>query len=267
MAEVNLSDLEKINNKKEIIDFLVEHNVIKEDKFKEKLAYERELKDLQQELLELQLQVIKNNKRVLVIFEGRDAAGKGGTIARVTEYLNPKKYRVEALPKPTEKEQGQWYFQRYFEKLPNAGEIVFFDRSWYNRAVVEPVFDFCTKDQYDKFLKQVVEVEQLLQDDGIILIKIFLTITKEEQAKRLQKRKDNELKQWKLGALDEKAQELWDDYSAYIEKMFEKTGSEHSPWIEIETDSKKDARLIALKAICAELSNINFSDNILSIHS
>jgi len=267
MAEVNLSDLEKINNKKEIIDFLVEHNVIKEDKFKEKLAYERELKDLQQELLELQLQLIKNNKRVLIIFEGRDAAGKGGTIARVTEYLNPKKYRVEALPKPTEKEQGQWYFQRYFEKLPNAGEIVFFDRSWYNRAVVEPVFDFCTKDQYDKFLKQVVEVEQLLQDDGIILIKIFLTITKEEQAKRLQKRKDNELKQWKLGALDEKAQELWDDYSAYIEKMFEKTGSEHSPWIEIETDSKKDARLIALKAICAELSNINFSDNILSIHS
>jgi len=223
MAEVNLSDLEKINNKKEIIDFLVEHNVIKEDKFKEKLAYERELKDLQQELLELQLQLIKNNKRVLIIFEGRDAAGKGGTIARVTEYLNPKKYRVEALPKPTEKEQGQWYFQRYFEKLPNAGEIVFFDRSWYNRAVVEPVFDFCTKDQYDKFLKQVVEVEQLLQDDGIILIKIFLTITKEEQAKRLQKRKDNELKQWKLGALDEKAQELWDDYSAYIEKMFEKT--------------------------------------------
>ncbi|WP_313580128.1 polyphosphate kinase 2 [Chishuiella sp.] len=267
MAEVNLNDLEKINNKKEIIDFLVEHNVIKEDKFKEKLAYERELKDLQKDLLELQLQVIKNNKRVLIIFEGRDAAGKGGTISRVTEYLNPKKYRVEALPKPTEKEQGQWYFQRYFEKLPNAGEIVFFDRSWYNRAVVEPVFNFCTKDQYDKFLKQVVEVEQLLQDDGIILIKIFLTITKEEQAKRLQKRKDNELKQWKLGALDEKAQELWDDYSAYIETMFQKTGSEHSPWIEIETDSKKDARLIALKAICAELSNINFSDNILSIHS
>ncbi|WP_313386514.1 polyphosphate kinase 2 [Chishuiella sp.] len=267
MAEVNLNDLEKINNKKEIIDFLVEHNVIKEDKFKEKLAYERELKDLQKDLLELQLQVIKNNKRVLIIFEGRDAAGKGGTISRVTEYLNPKKYRVEALPKPTEKEQGQWYFQRYFEKLPNAGEIVFFDRSWYNRAVVEPVFNFCTKDQYDKFLKQVVEVEQLLQDDGIILIKIFLTITKEEQAKRLQKRKDNELKQWKLGALDEKAQELWDDYSAYIETMFQKTGSEHSPWIEIETDSKKDARLIALKTICAELSNINFSDNILSIHS
>jgi len=187
MAEFDLNDLEKINNKQEIIDFLVKHDIIKEKKFKEQLAYEKELKELQEKLLEIQSRVIQGNKRVLIIFEGRDAAGKGGTISRITEFLNPKKYRVEALPKPTEIEQGQWYFQRYFQKLPNAGEIVFFDRSWYNRAVVEPVFGFCTEEQYSKFMKQVVEVEQLLQDDGIILIKIFLSISKEEQAERMTK--------------------------------------------------------------------------------
>ena len=179
MAEFDLNDLEKINNKQEIIDFLVKHDIIKEKKFKEQLAYEKELKELQEKLLEIQSKVIQGNKRVLIILEGRDAAGKGGTISRITEFLNPKKYRVEALPKPTEIEQGQWYFQRYFKELPNAGEIVFFDRSWYNRAVVEPVFGFCTEDQYSKFMKQAVEVEQLLQDDGIILIKIFLSISKE----------------------------------------------------------------------------------------
>lgn len=254
MAEFDLNDLEKINSKQEVIDFLVEHDIIKEKKFKEQLAYEKELRELQEELLDLQLQVIKQNKRVLIIFEGRDAAGKGGTISRAIEYLNPKKYRVEALPKPTELEQGQWYFQRYFEKLPNKGEVVFFDRSWYNRAVVEPVFDFCTEEQYNKFMKQVVEVEKLLQDDGIIVIKIFLSISKEEQADRLQERKDDDLKQWKIGSLDEKAQELWDVYSDYIKKMLAETGTENSPWIEIVTDDKKEARIKALKAISAELS-------------
>ncbi|GGF02724.1 polyphosphate kinase 2, PA0141 family [Chishuiella changwenlii] len=255
MAEFDLNDLEKISSRQEIIDFLVEHDIIKEKKFREQLAYEKELKELQEELLDLQLKVIKQNKRVLIIFEGRDAAGKGGTISRAIEYLNPKKYRVEALSKPTELEQGQWYFQRYFERLPNKGELVFFDRSWYNRAVVEPVFDFCTKEQYDKFMKQVVEVEKLLQEDGIIIVKLFLTISKEEQAQRLQERKEDELKQWKLGSLDEKAQELWDVYSDYIATMLEKTSTESSPWIEIVTDDKKEARIKALKAITAELSD------------
>jgi len=255
MAEFDLNDLEKISSRQEIIDFLVEHDIIKEKKFREQLAYEKELKELQEELLDLQLKVIKQNKRVLIIFEGRDAAGKGGTISRAIEYLNPKKYRVEALPKPTELEQGQWYFQRYFERLPNKGELVFFDRSWYNRAVVEPVFDFCTKEQYDKFMKQVVEVEKLLQEDGIIIVKLFLTISKEEQAQRLQERKEDELKQWKLGSLDEKAQELWDVYSDYITTMLEKTSTESSPWIEIVTDDKKEVRIKSLKAITAELSD------------
>ena len=254
MAEFDLKDLEAINNKQEIIDFLVEHDIIKEKKFKEQLAYEKELQQLQEQLLALQSNIIDQNKRVLIIFEGRDASGKGGTISRVTEYLNPKKYSVVSLPKPNELQQGQWYFQRYFEELPNAGEIVFFDRSWYNRAVVEPVFDFCTKEQYDKFLNQVVDVEKLLQDDGIILIKIFLSISKKEQAERLQERKDDELKHWKLGSLDQKAQELWDKYTDYITAMYEKTGTENSPWIEIVTDDKKTARLEALKIIINTLS-------------
>lgn len=267
MAEFDLNDLEKINNKQEIIDFLVRHDIIKEKKFKEQLAYEKELKELQEKLLEIQSKVIQENKRVLIIFEGRDAAGKGGTISRITEFLNPKKYRVEALPKPTEIEQGQWYFQRYFKELPNAGEIVFFDRSWYNRAVVEPVFEFCTEDQHSKFMKQVVEVEQLLQDDGIILIKIFLSISKEEQAERLQERKDDEMKQWKLGALDQKAQELWDVYTNYIDKMFQQTGTESSFWIEIDTDDKKAARLLAMKSIIAKLENKTFENELVKIHS
>ncbi|WP_353164780.1 polyphosphate kinase 2 [Empedobacter brevis] len=267
MAEFDLNDLEKINDKQEIIDFLVEHNIIKEKKFKEQLVYEKELKQLQEKLLEIQSKVIQENKRVLIIFEGRDAAGKGGTISRITEFLNPKKYRVEALPKPTEMEQGQWYFQRYFQKLPNAGEIVFFDRSWYNRAVVEPVFGFCSDEQYTKFIKQVVEVEQLLQDDGIILVKLFLSISKEEQAKRLQERKENELKQWKLGALDQKAQELWEVYTTYIDKMFQQTGTEVSSWIEIETDDKKEARILAMKSITVKLTNQSFKNDLVKNHS
>lgn len=267
MAEFDLNDLEKINDKQEIIDFLVEHNIIKEKKFKEQLAYEKELKQLQEKLLEIQSKVIQGNKRVLIIFEGRDAAGKGGTISRIAEFLNPKKYRVEALPKPTEMEQGQWYFQRYFQKLPNAGEIVFFDRSWYNRAVVEPVFGFCSDEQYTKFIKQVVEVEQLLQDDGIILVKLFLSISKGEQAKRLQERKENELKQWKLGALDQKAQELWEVYTRYIDKMFQQTGTEVSSWIEIETDDKKEARILAMKSITAKLTNQSFMNDLVKNHS
>lgn len=267
MAEFDLNDLEKINNKQEIIDFLVEHDIIKEKKFKEQLAYEKALKELQEKLLVIQSKVIQENKRVLIIFEGRDAAGKGGTISRITEFLNPKKYRVEALPKPTEIETGQWYFQRYFQKLPNAGEIVFFDRSWYNRAVVEPVFGFCTEEQHTKFMKQVVEVEQLLQEDGIILIKIFLSISKEEQAERLQERKNDELKQWKLGSLDQKAQDLWDTYTNYINKMFQETGTKKSSWIEIVTDDKKAARILTMKLILAQLTNQSFEDDLIKIHS
>lgn len=253
MAEFDLNDLEKINKSEEIIDFLVEKDVIKEKKFKEQLAYERELNKLQFELLRLQQHLYLNNKRLLVIFEGRDAAGKGGTISRMIEKLNPKKCRVVALPKPTEEEQSQWYFQRYIKQLPNKGEFVFFDRSWYNRAAVEPVFGFCTQEQYELFLKQVTALEQLLSDDGIILIKFFLSISKEEQQKRLEERRKDPMKQWKVGDLDEKAQEKWDDYTHCIEKMLKKTSTKKVPWVEIATDDKKIARLEAMKYLLAHI--------------
>jgi polyphosphate kinase len=253
MAEFDLNDLEKINKSEEILDFLVEKGVIKEKKFKEQLVYERELNKLQFELLRLQQHLYLNNKRLLVIFEGRDAAGKGGTISRMIEKLNPKKCRVVALPKPTEEEQSQWYFQRYIKQLPNKGEFVFFDRSWYNRAAVEPVFGFCTKGQYELFLQQVTTLEQLLIDDGIILIKFFLSISKEEQQKRLEERREDPMKQWKVGDLDEKAQEKWDDYTHYIDRMLKKTSTKKVPWVEIATDDKKIARVETIKYLLAHI--------------
>lgn len=255
MADFNLEDFINILNNKEVFQYLIDQKVIKEKKFLETYEYEKELHELQIELTAIQNKVIEENKRVLIIFEGRDAAGKGGTIERLVEYLNPKKLRVVSLPKPTAEESTQWYFQRYFKQLPNAGEIVFFDRSWYNRAVVEPVFGFCTPEQHTLFLKQVKEVEELLIQDGIILIKFFLTISKEEQAKRLEERKTDVLKQWKIGPLDKQAQEKWNDYTRYITKLFKTTGTKLSPWIEIETDNKKKARLEAFKIIINQIAN------------
>lgn len=249
MAEFNLSDLERIHNEKEIMNFLIENKVIKEKKFLKQLAYEKELAELQVELVRLQAEMIESNKRLLIIFEGRDAAGKGGTIKRMLMNINPKKAKIVALPKPTDLEQKQWYFQRYIKHLPNEGEIAFFDRSWYNRAVVEPVFGFCTEDEYDLFMDEVNKVEQRLVNDGIILIKFFLSISKEEQKERLEDRMDSPLKRWKIGGLDEQAQEKWDVYSKYIHKMIKETSTDDLPWIEIKTDSKKEARLEAIKYV------------------
>lgn len=272
MAEFDLSDLEAISNKQEIIDFLVDHDIIKEKKFRNQLAYEKSIAHLQLELVRLQSYVVDHKKRVLVIFEGRDAAGKGGTISRVTQNLNPKKYRVESLPKPTETEAGQWYFQRYLAKLPNEGEIVFFDRSWYNRAVVEPVFGFCTDEQYSTFLKQVNQVENLLQEDGIQIVKLYLSISKEEQADRLEERRTDPLKQWKLGSLDQQAQEKWEIYSHYIQELFDKTSTTNNPWVEIKTDDKKDARLAVMRYLLSSIEGfdpkeINLNDKITFIHT
>ena len=255
MAEFDLNDLETINNKQEIIDFLVEHDIIKEKKFKKQLEYEKQLAKLQLEMVKLQSRIVDENRRVLIIFEGRDASGKGGTISRITQNMNPKKYRVVSLPKPNELEIGQWYFQRYLKHLPNIGEIVFFDRSWYNRAVVEPVFGFCSNEQYEKFMKQVNNVEQLLVDDGIEVVKIFLSISKEEQAERLEERRIDPLKQWKLGSLDKEAQDRWDVYTKYINVLFDKTGNKINPWIEVRTDDKKEARLAVMQYLVNRLGN------------
>ncbi|MEP2773371.1 MAG: polyphosphate kinase 2 [Fulvivirga sp.] len=213
------------------------------------LKYEATLKELQIELIKLQTWVIKENKRVCILFEGRDAAGKGGAIRRVTHHLNPRYYKVIALPKPTEEERGQWYFQRYVNKLPHPGEIVLFDRSWYNRAVLEPVNGFCTMDEYNRFMQDVNNFESMITHDDLILIKFYFSISKAEQAKRFKAIKNNPLKRWKMSPVDEQAQRLWGDYTTYKEKMFEKTNTEANPWIVIKANRKMKARVEAIEHI------------------
>jgi len=217
------------------------------------LRYEEELQRLQIELVKLQNWVYENNKRVLIIFEGRDAAGKGGAIKRFTEHLNPRRYRVVALPKPTEVEMGQFYFQRYMAQLPNPGEIAFFDRSWYNRAIVEPVFGFCTKEQYEKFMQEVPAMEHALIDDGIILIKFWFAISKKEQRKRFKERKTNPLKQWKISPIDLQAQKKWDEITYYRDEMFSRTHTTYSPWIIVKSNDKKTARLESIRYVLSRI--------------
>jgi len=227
------------------------------------LKYEKELVELQVELIKLQNWVYENKKRVMIIFEGRDAAGKGGAIKRFIQYLNPRKFRVAALPKPTEVEMGQFYFQRYFKHLPNPGEIVFFDRSWYNRAVVEPVFGFCTKEQYERFMREVPEIEHSLTSDGIILIKFWFSIDKETQEKRFKDRLTNPLKRWKLSPIDKKAQQMWDKITWYKEEMLKRTHTSYAPWIIIDSNNKKRARLESIKYVLSTIpyNQENLGDN------
>lgn len=213
------------------------------------LKYEKRIAELQEEMIKLQNWVSENNQRVVIVFEGRDAAGKGGAIRRITEFLNPREYRVVALPKPNEVEKGQWYFQRYVNQLPRAGEIVFFDRSWYNRAIVEPVNGFCTQLQYDIFMRQVNEIEKMWIDAGIRLIKFYFSISREEQANRFDEIKISPLKRWKFSPVDAKALELWDVYTDYKNKMFEKTDTELSPWVIVNANKKYKARIAAFKHI------------------
>lgn len=212
--------------------------------------------NLQTEMVRMQNWLIETKRRLVVICEGRDSAGKGGAIMRFIRYINPRHYRVVALNKPSKAEKGQWYFQRYVKELPNPGEIVFFDRSWYNRAVVEPVMGFCTKKQYDLFIDQVNTFEKMITDDGMILIKLWFSIDREEQNKRLQERKDNPLISWKLSTVDMEAQMKWDDYTHYKERMFELTGTEKHPWIVIKGNNKDLARMEAMRFV---LNSINYS--------
>jgi len=205
--------------------------------------YERKLKKLQVELIRLQTWAINNNERVIIVFQGRDAAGKGGAIRRLTERINPRHMRIVALSKPTEDEQSQWYFQRYVAQFPKAGEIVFFDRSWYNRAVVEPVNGFCTRGEYEVFMNQVNGFEKMILESGIHLVKIYMSISKKEQAKRFADIKSNPLKQWKMTKLDEKAQILWEQYTEYKNAMFQKTNTAISPWKVIRANRKTEARV------------------------
>lgn len=221
------------------------------------LSYESQLEKLQIELVHLQRWVQENKMRVAILFEGRDAAGKGGTIRRFTEHLNPRAIRVVALPKPTDEELGQWYFQRYIKQLPNRGEIVFFDRSWYNRAVVEPVNKFCNTNQYNMFMQQVNEFEHMLYEDGVIIIKFWFSISKEEQLARFKSRSKNPLKQWKLSPVDMEAQMKWETYTKFKEEMFAKTHTSFSPWIIVKANNKQKARLESIRYV---LSVIPYDD-------
>ncbi len=208
-----------------------------------KKLYEKELRKLQEELVAM-LQCVKdNNARVVVIFEGRDAAGKGSAIKRVTEYLNPRIARVVALPTPTEREKTQWYFQRYVEHLPAAGEMVLFDRSWYNRAGVETVMGYCTNDQYQLFLKQVPQFERMLVEDGIILLKYWFSVSDAEQEARFQSRRDDPMRRWKLSPTDIESILRWEDYSRAKDTMFVHTNIPEAPWWTVESDDKRRARL------------------------
>ena len=215
----------------------------------ETLKYELRLSELQTELIKLQTWVINNKKKVVVIFEGRDAAGKGGAIRRITQHINPRHFKSVALDKPTEDEKNQWFFQRYVNNLPNPGEIVFFDRSWYNRAVVEPVMGFCTQHEYDVFMQQVNNFEQMITQSDTYLIKLYFSISKEEQAKRFVEIENSSLKHWKMTPVDRKAQELWSEYTKYKNVMFEITDTEHAPWTIIQANKKSVARMTAIEHI------------------
>ena len=210
-------------------------------------TYEAELARLQIELVKLQEWVKETGHKVAIVFEGRDAAGKTGAIRRITEYINPRHFRIVALNIPTDDERKQWFFQRYINELPKPGEIVFFDRSWYNRAVVEPVNGFCTQKEYEVFMSQVNEFEKMLIQSDTYLIKLYFSITKEEQAKRFSEILKNPLKRWKMTKIDEEAQALWDEYSKYKQKMFKQTDSKHAPWTIIDADKKTSARMNAIK--------------------
>lgn len=242
MSELTPKNLKKLNSKRGLKLFLKEKDMTP-SKALRILNYEAKLKKLQEELIKLQQWVEDEGEKLVVIFEGRDAAGKGGAIRRITQHLNPREFNVVALPKPTPEEQGQWYFQRYIKNLPRSGQITFFDRSWYNRAVVEPVNGFCTDEEYKIFMNQVNNFEQMLIESGVRLVKFYFSISKDEQARRFKDIKASPVKKWKFSPVDQTALERWDDYTDYKKKMFEKTDTKIAPWIVIKANKKMRARV------------------------
>jgi polyphosphate kinase 2 len=259
--ELSTIDIELLNSQ-DGLKQLLKSKKLNMRKILNYLRYEKELRELQTEAIKLQNWITNNNKRLVILYEGRDSAGKGGAIRRFVEHLNPRRYKVVALPKPTIKEKGQWYFQRYAQRLPDPGEIVLFDRSWYNRAIVEPVNGFCNQKQYKRHLEQIPEFEKMLKEDGTILIKLWFSISKQEQKKRLIAIKKSPLKQWKLSPVDEKAQELWDVYTQYKEEMFSRTNTKENPWIVVMADSKINARVESMKYILEQIPYAGKSENL-----
>ena len=207
------------------------------------------LKPFQAELIRLQSHLEENNRRMIILFEGRDAAGKGGTIRRVTRYMNEKHYRIVALGKPTEEQRTQWYYQKYISQFPRGGEIVLFDRSWYNRAMVERVFGFCTENEYENFMNGVAGFERDLVRNDTILLKLYFSVTKDEQARRFERRRTDPLRQWKLSEVDLQAQDRWDEFTEVKYEMLKRTNTIECPWTIIRSNDKEAARLNAIKVI------------------
>ncbi len=214
-----------------------------------KKRFEKELKDLEFELAKLQETVARKGLKVAVIFEGRDAAGKGGAIKTIMRRMNPRIWHVIALPKPSDREKTQWYFERYVRHLPSGGEIVLFDRSWYNRAIVEPVMGFCTPEQHESFMREAPQFERMLIDSGIILIKFWIHVTAEEQEQRFQDRACDPRKRWKLSPIDLRGRELWIESTRYRDKMFALTHTDEAPWLVVDGNDKEKARLNIIRAI------------------
>ena len=252
LLDISKRDLELLNTKTGVQE-LLSNKELKPERVLNRLRYYDKLVEFQAELIKMQQWVSEKNKRVVILFEGRDAAGKGGAIRRFIGHMNPRLLRQVALPAPTPVEKGQWYFQRYITQLPNPGEIVFFDRSWYNRAVVEPVNGFCTKKQYKQFMTQVVDFEKMLDKDGIQVIKLWFSITKEEQQDRFERIRQDPLKHWKLSPVDDRALELWDDYGRHKEEMFRKTNNDFCQWAVIQANIKTKARIEAIKYVLGEV--------------
>ncbi|MFT5836405.1 MAG: polyphosphate kinase 2 [Sulfurimonas sp.] len=268
--EKNIFD---IDGKQISLDELI--NVYKKSKTKKQLRSkaetkridEQKLKPYQAELIKLQKHLEHTDQKMIILFEGRDAAGKGGTIRRVTRYMDEKHYRIVALGKPTQEQKTQWFYQKYIQHFPKAGEIVLFDRSWYNRAMVESVFDFCTKKEYGDFMNGVKGFEHDLVRQGIILVKLYYSVTKDEQAKRFERRKNDPLRQWKLSEIDLQAQEKWDDFTITKYNMIKQTNAHDTPWTIVRSNIKQLARLESMKVILNAVDyedrdeNLNYSLN------
>lgn len=222
----------------------------------------KELELYQAEMIKLQQYIEKHQKKLVIIFEGRDAAGKGSLIGTISRYMNPKHYRIVALGRPTQEQKTQWYFQKYVEHFPSGGQIILFDRSWYNRAMVEPVFGFCTPEEYELFMKDVVGFERSLQRQGVMLLKLYLSVKKSVQAQRFEQRRVDPLRQWKLSEVDLQSQGLWDEFSKMKYKMFYLTDHEDAPWQVIRSNDKHKARIEAMKLILSLFDYDNRNRNL-----
>ncbi|MBL7003003.1 MAG: polyphosphate kinase 2 [Gammaproteobacteria bacterium] len=259
MTEINEVTETEVND---AVEAIVDEDAVvalsEEKKQVRKKAYnkylrEEELKPFQAELIRMQQYLEQTKQRMIILFEGRDAAGKGGTIRRVTRYMNEKHYRVVALGKPTEYEKTQWFFQKYVRQFPRGGEVVLFDRSWYNRAMVEPVFGFCSDEEYKNFNRGVTGFEKDITRQGTILVKLYFSVTKDEQDRRFSRRKTDPLRQWKLSEVDVQAQERWDDFTNVKYQMLKKTHTNHAPWKIIRSNNKHQARLNAMRVILSSV--------------